>query len=516
MYSSNATGQGKEPEVRINDHGQLPQLVDQHHDSVVRSGPSPFQNLPHEMLLEIFFILMLDGGDYPKPCIGVAPLLLCRICSLWRVIVLGNPKFWSGLGNPFSNVQQDSIDIKLGSVRAWLNRAKGLPLAVSMDSEEEIPSISQTFAPYQNTLQKLDLSFPGRTLELLCEIPSFPCLETLRLQVRSKGFKDTPAPEALNTAFKYAPVLRHVELLGFRNLDTRLLKLPWPQLTFLHLATVIIPPRLVPMLEHCTNLEVCKLDVISWNFLPPTVIPDMLPRLHTLHVIADESTLFQQLNLPSLKNLEIQDCSAGSWDSQTLLDFQSRSSFQLESLTILHDDITSYELEPLLPVMPSLVSLTIDSGDTVGPRLFDILTYSPTAPLLPKLQVLVVYSWADAGRALFESDALCALLVSRCLTVYSDTGSSPPVSKLRRLEIGGPPSLGKVLNEQILRCCQDGLDFELKTSCPGLATPLFDRTYILNPYSQIFNLIILAYKPSSNSMNFTNEAFIYGRIRACA
>ncbi|KAK7693883.1 hypothetical protein QCA50_003456 [Cerrena zonata] len=76
-------------------------LQDPHHNSLQpqRHWPSPIGHLPHELLLEIFYLCQ-DGdwpltGYYARIPYYLRWTILAQICSNWRHIALTNPRLWS-------------------------------------------------------------------------------------------------------------------------------------------------------------------------------------------------------------------------------------------------------------------------------------------------------------------------------------------------------------------------------------------------------------------------------------
>jgi len=84
------------------------QLFD--HKSVL----SPFRRLPYEIISMIF--LMCPQGE----SLTDAPLLLCRICSLWRNIALDIPQLWY---NPRCAIRLGHFDRAITRLTTWLERS---------------------------------------------------------------------------------------------------------------------------------------------------------------------------------------------------------------------------------------------------------------------------------------------------------------------------------------------------------------------------------------------------------
>jgi hypothetical protein len=70
------------------------------------SSGSPITRLPYDILQEIFTDCLLH---YPlhrrQPSTTTAPILLCHICSSWRMFALASPTLWTHLSYCFTTVE---------------------------------------------------------------------------------------------------------------------------------------------------------------------------------------------------------------------------------------------------------------------------------------------------------------------------------------------------------------------------------------------------------------------------
>ncbi|KAF7372159.1 hypothetical protein MVEN_00075000 [Mycena venus] len=86
----------------------------------------PILRIPVEITSEIFLhCLPVDGG---RPDATSAPMLLCRICRVWRNIAFANPRLWASLQISCSDWNLTNPIL----LRDWLRRAGGLPLSLSL------------------------------------------------------------------------------------------------------------------------------------------------------------------------------------------------------------------------------------------------------------------------------------------------------------------------------------------------------------------------------------------------
>ncbi|KAF9255141.1 hypothetical protein L218DRAFT_365820 [Marasmius fiardii PR-910] len=113
---------------------ELQAFIDEH-----RALLSPFRRLPADIWSEIF-IHCLPPSEFPVRSVAEAPLLLTRVCRLWRQIALKTPRLWNALhlnipDRPPKVQFEQYIAImraRLEGVKGWLQRAGFMPLRLSM------------------------------------------------------------------------------------------------------------------------------------------------------------------------------------------------------------------------------------------------------------------------------------------------------------------------------------------------------------------------------------------------
>ncbi|KAJ2933748.1 hypothetical protein H1R20_g3391, partial [Candolleomyces eurysporus] len=95
---------------------------------------SLFNSIPIELMCEIFssvtFLDSLSLSTYPFhiPASHRAPLLLTKVCSQWRNIVLKTPTLWSSLAIDMERIL--GSEPKRTFYRFWLDRAWGTPISL--------------------------------------------------------------------------------------------------------------------------------------------------------------------------------------------------------------------------------------------------------------------------------------------------------------------------------------------------------------------------------------------------
>ncbi|KAF9555879.1 hypothetical protein CPC08DRAFT_111604 [Agrocybe pediades] len=113
------------------------------------------QDLPYDILSSIFpFCLPANLFEYPQPNAKVAPLLLCHICSSWRLVALTMcPRLWCQLAIILEYVTAKSsagsgfLRTKMDVLEFWTSRMGVIPPSFHFIREHLATSItSDSFA----------------------------------------------------------------------------------------------------------------------------------------------------------------------------------------------------------------------------------------------------------------------------------------------------------------------------------------------------------------------------------
>ncbi|KAF8636175.1 hypothetical protein AX17_003735 [Amanita inopinata Kibby_2008] len=132
----------------------------------------PISNrLPPEVLVEVFKYCIPNPGDFTGVPKGVAPLLLCRVCSSWRTFVQSSPEFWKKVG----------LEGVARFIITWLERSRTLPLTIHLKitasiSEELVDTIVEIL---QNCPELLELEVNIQEEDI--ELPRHPRILHRRL-----------------------------------------------------------------------------------------------------------------------------------------------------------------------------------------------------------------------------------------------------------------------------------------------------------------------------------------------
>ncbi|KAI5885890.1 uncharacterized protein SCHCODRAFT_02477270, partial [Schizophyllum commune H4-8] len=118
------------------------------HSSIV----SPLRSVPAEILQHIFrYTLPESHNALLSP--DEAPIILTRVCRVWRVVALSTPELWSSIHivcTPFDKDMpqrsREIVELRLRAVESWLARSGTCLLDISIRAETEVMDIE--FMPF--------------------------------------------------------------------------------------------------------------------------------------------------------------------------------------------------------------------------------------------------------------------------------------------------------------------------------------------------------------------------------
>ncbi|KAK7000430.1 hypothetical protein R3P38DRAFT_3369512 [Favolaschia claudopus] len=316
----------------------------------------PIARLPLELQSCIF--VFVDSQSLPrKPDSNVPPILLLRVCRLWRDIALATPMLWTKI-QITNSLPCGPNRLRLCSM--WLERARGLPLSVTLRGlltlDQNLQDLLAQYSPQLKDLTlMIDVSLiKGSNPDILWKMPerSLPSLKTLSIE-----------PAGYYTFIGY---------IG-----------DWLDIL-----------RAAPGLSHCEMVNTFD----NPNVPPPQ--PLMHASLECMHLGergaldlrrnmgSNSLAILQYLTLPALKVLTVSELDIAH---EAFLAFLSRSSPPLESLEMILPHREPW-LEPVvsrfLPLIPQLVTLELAAIDGVRILPFvDLLASS--SEVLPHLHTIV-------------------------------------------------------------------------------------------------------------------------------
>jgi hypothetical protein len=308
---------------------------------------SPARRLLPDILQEIFYHCIVR--TYPILSVTEAPMVLTRVCSLWRSVALSSPRIWTRLhiplpGDPrvssnsiMSNARtlelrekfSKTMALRCQAVKEWLDRSGSCPLLLSIahpfeysphvsnDGEEEdgvAGSLFQIIHPYAPRWEHLRLSMPFsiyQKLETKIPLDRLSRLQSFTGNISSpgppQGVAPTPTP------------LHIIELPSLKKLSLNCLQLTinlghyrnsWNCLTNMRFESPVTDTDFLELLRQCGNLIILDVNVqVPWirlEHLEPNLAMVLLPHLESLKLreTGESSAAIFAVNAPSLKLLQ--------------------------------------------------------------------------------------------------------------------------------------------------------------------------------------------------------------------
>jgi len=324
----------------------LQQLIDSY-----RAILSPFRTIPQDILRDIFYYCLPTHRNSIMSAMD-APVVLTRVCSLWRSVALTTPHIWAKIhipipGHPASSWGYPSylpesalakrrqifsklMQLRCQVVKEWLDRSGTCPLSISLsyptdyrlsnspakhDADDELTDplieILLAFAPRWSDIHFWIPPSLYQKLESRLSNDVLPTLQNFTAKVHSKILQTG------TTNIIQAPNLRKL------SLDSSMLTLNYPtilpsitnQLTHLSFHTPIFDRDFFNIIKFCHSLIECHVQLQApWPrshmfplpLLEPNVEQVDLPNLEVLKVydVGGLSFVFRRIKIPSLKELD--------------------------------------------------------------------------------------------------------------------------------------------------------------------------------------------------------------------
>ena len=312
---------------------------------------SPARCLLPDVLREIFYHCLPDDRN-PILSTTEAPVLLTRICSIWRAVALTSPLIWARLhislrGNtsrsfysayvaPLSSaaiaeryqVFSKAMELRCRTVKDWLTRSGTYPLSISLSYPINLiqtvndslnnPEAYDTTEPlfrqilaFSQRWKHVELSMPFyiyKKLETLISGDALPLLNSLRVNIPPNDIR-LEDPDLIPVGFLEAPNLQKLSL-NSPQLSTKTIMFPpiWGRLTDLRIQSTIIDVDFFDIIKLCHNLVTCQVDnmQVSWDnpYAPQTEV--IVPTLQMIKIneLGGTSHVVRAINAPNLKSLD--------------------------------------------------------------------------------------------------------------------------------------------------------------------------------------------------------------------
>ncbi|TDL25289.1 hypothetical protein BD410DRAFT_634856 [Rickenella mellea] len=408
--------------------------------SIFSSEVTGISCIPAEVLSLIFIASIPDDivtdeylSMFPRPSVHQSPLVLGRVCRLWREISLKTPRLWCKIQLGDMKTERDgyasphihySRDLGRDSVtlREWLRRSGNCPLSIGLCYEEfnesDIDLIRETIEVamlYTRRWKHVTsyLTPPLFSWEVVSSLleggnPLLECLHILTDDIfaeeRTTSFRHVK-PHITSSMGDYASTT----LTGCHSLRSLLLT-----------SATITLEQFKLCVAHCPLLETIVVTVHNvLHLLTMTNVNDTyaLPHLTDLHIFSAGDSIgpfLHQISCPLLEKLVLaqilEDDAILGTSCPHLGLFLRRSHPPLRYLDLTSIPMALDDFLDSFKEVPSLKSLSLDDVE-VPDELFRILLLSPEPhqPLLPTLQSLTLTELpAD-----INGETLTALILSR-------------------------------------------------------------------------------------------------------
>ncbi|KAJ7773858.1 hypothetical protein B0H16DRAFT_1362792 [Mycena metata] len=252
---------------------------------------SPIRTSPPEILQEIFAACMPTRHDAIMHS-SQMPLVLGRVCRIWRSLSLSTPVLWSSMHvvvPAADDVASALVRERCDALQLWVDRSGHCPLSISVfvpySFEKNLRPFVDVIIPYSHRWKSLKLLPATREdLPVMWNLTpeDVPILEVL--EISDQQFESGPDPRWLRF-FTILPNLRRIALRCY-NAEAPLPSCPWNHITSLCLESQrsffqLDALQVVQLLAQCQNLETCRL---VFPIGDPQTVPVSLPEITLLHL----------------------------------------------------------------------------------------------------------------------------------------------------------------------------------------------------------------------------------------
>jgi len=307
---------------------------------------SPARRLLPDILQEIFYHCI--GQSYPVLSATRAPLLLTRVCGLWRSVALSFPRIWTKLHIPLPGDPRMSpsyvisssraievrcqifsrlMQLRCQAVKEWLGRSGSLPLSLSIsypfgyersngstEDDEVVDPLFQTIRPFASRWRQLDLSMPFhiyQKLETQISLDNLSMLRYFKGNIFLQTSSPTPQSNLVPLHIIELPELEALSISCIQiTMNLRHYPNSWDRLTDICFDSPVSDTDLLEILKQCHNVITLDINIqISWAMpenLEPRSEMVRLPRLETLKLreSGPASAVILAIDAPSLRSLQ--------------------------------------------------------------------------------------------------------------------------------------------------------------------------------------------------------------------
>ncbi|KAJ7643759.1 hypothetical protein FB45DRAFT_823492 [Roridomyces roridus] len=403
----------------VAERSSLQAVIDSH-----RALLSPIRCIPEDVLREIFISCLPDDHDAFMD-VTQAPLLLGRVCGLWRRVAYSTPRLWSSVYIPplgFDLVAPEDVERGLATfIKAWLERSKDCPLSISValpfySVNQEYPKlVLDHLLGVSRRIRHLQYKGPLQyvlpVLELGAE--ALPMLESVRVEL-----VEYPQAAQERSALFRVPTL-HRLTLGAADANALGFPLAWAQLTEINLTCYGVPGfnvmHALEVLDRCPSLIRCRLHVTAEaSFTPRPIHLPHLQMLIILDLMSDDpvADFLECLTMPCLRYLQLgRDHNIPRFIDSSFANTKGLSVY-LTGYTPVSQEMLS-RITRFLPI--THLRLGEPAQDTYNSSLYDdTLETVLTATACPSLHHLEICKYYCT----FSDDAVLAFILGRMQTEH--------------------------------------------------------------------------------------------------
>ncbi|TFK62039.1 hypothetical protein BDN72DRAFT_411653 [Pluteus cervinus] len=420
---------------------------------------SPIFNIPPELLADIFVLCLPLLPEHRQPRRDAAPLSISQTCRHWREVSHSTPRLWTISGNLLVDFH---VSVLKGTNTTVTRPAQTTPRAPYSQwlPSALLTSVQQSNNPNQanpvpatNSLRQLLLPIAHKTRSIAFSVhPSHA--NALHGLWDSKSSSIWTALVDFRLNLDVYPPTATLNMSGLeRWIDLR----PCPNLRSVWInsstTTLINSPRVSLPWKQLTSLRIREQNLSWWNLAPhfmgqPTVIEDLvliigngpfyatdpttikMSRLKNLRIhstLLDPTPNISNLVAPDLRSLILNrspvagDLASDQFTSScipgdlprtdtaislpnALIQFQTRSCFSLERLTLIALDLSPARMILALASLPTLRMLELRNTGCLDETFLSDLRWGPSAGstnVLPVLEKLIMTDRTVAAPSVF-------------------------------------------------------------------------------------------------------------------
>ncbi|KAJ7782391.1 hypothetical protein DFH07DRAFT_1055194 [Mycena maculata] len=364
---------------------------------------APISNAPPEILQKIFRRCIHSQDARIRPFSpSEAPLLLCSVCTLWRIIAIATPQLWAQL---FVSIAEETNKAQPSPqlIEAWIARSGCQPLTLVLQNfgqrssgADSINKVLEMFLPHLHRWRNVTFILPNHPFPTPLTSLGLPStsgasqLQIAKLEFRSDtGVHATDAPQVsgLSRLLKSSSQLH---TLYWRN-DLQFLDVNWVQLTVLDLVPVWRPmSQIIQIMQKAPKLRSLSVFISeACDVVDPLVLLNLA--ILWIGTEVDINPLFQRLALPSLQNINVFCANLVPSIPQTdVVNCVVRSGSRVQVGIFKSLRIPEADLITFLRSSPSLLLFEIsnDGVPTITDDILGLLTAGDTPYLCPNLRII--------------------------------------------------------------------------------------------------------------------------------